>query len=70
MPASSSSSLSTALVHEGWSHLQSQRPLAAWGSWQRALAADPECTAANQGLAALESAADLPLAARTISPAG
>jgi len=61
----SSSSSSTALVHEGWSHLQCQRPLAAWASWRRALRADPECEAAQQALATLESAADLPLAART-----
>ena len=57
--------LSTALIHEGWNHLQSQRPLAAWGSWQRALRADPSSVAAQQALAALESASDLPLAART-----
>ena len=57
--------LSTALIHEGWNHLQSQRPLAAWGSWQRSLRADPSSVAAQQALAALESASDLPLAART-----
>jgi tetratricopeptide (TPR) repeat protein len=65
MSADSSNRSSTTLVHEGWSHLQSQRPLAAWGSWQRALRADPECTAAQQALTTLESAADLPQAART-----
>ena len=56
---------STALIHEGWNHLTSQRPLAAWGSWQRVLRADPDSRAAQQALATLESAADLPLAART-----
>ena len=40
-------------------------PLAAWGSWQRVLRADPDSRAAQQALATLESAADLPLAART-----
>jgi tetratricopeptide (TPR) repeat protein len=55
----------TALVHEGWNHVQSQRPLAAWGVWQRVLRADPDCAAAKQALAALEAAADLPAAART-----
>jgi len=64
MSVTSSSSSSTALVHEGWNHLRCQRPLAAWASWQRALRADPECTAAREALAALESAADLPRAAR------
>jgi len=52
------------LVHEGWDHLKSQRPLAAWGSWQRAQRADPDSTVARQALATLESASDLPLAAR------
>ena len=37
-----------ALVHEGWNHLMSQRPLAAWGTWQRALRLDPDATAARQ----------------------
>jgi tetratricopeptide (TPR) repeat protein len=55
----------TALIHEGWNHLQSQRPLAAWGTWQRALRIDPESAAARQAISALESAGDLPLAART-----
>jgi tetratricopeptide (TPR) repeat protein len=56
---------STPLIHEGWNHLTSQRPLAAWGSWQRVLRVDPDSRAAQQALATLESAADLPLAART-----
>ena len=65
MSATPASESSTALVHEGWNHLKSQRPLAAWGSWQRALRVDPDSSAAAQALATLESAADLPLAART-----
>ncbi len=62
--AMSSDSLATGLIHEGWNHLQSQRPLAAWGSWQRALKADPDSAAAKRALATLEAASDLPLAAR------
>jgi hypothetical protein len=65
MSTTSQDGPSTALIHEGWNHLQSQRPLAAWGSWQRALRADPDSIAAQKALAALESASDLPLAART-----
>lgn len=53
-----------ALIHEGWNHLMSQRPLAAWGTWQRALRADPDSAAARSALATLESAPELPLAAR------
>lgn len=53
-----------ALVHEGWNHLMSQRPLAAWGTWRRALRLAPESTAARNALATLESAPELPLAAR------
>jgi tetratricopeptide (TPR) repeat protein len=56
---------SMALVHEGWNHLKCQRPLAAWGCWQRALRADPLSAAASKALSALESAHDLPMAART-----
>ncbi len=57
---------STALIHEGWSHLKSQRPLAAWSCWQRALRFDPESKAALHALSTLETASDLPLAARTV----
>ena len=64
MSGTASNESSTALIHEGWIHLTSQRPLAAWGSWQRVLRADPDSRAAQQALATLESAADLPLAAR------
>jgi tetratricopeptide (TPR) repeat protein len=65
MPTTSRDGRSTPLIHEGWNHLQSQRPLAAWGSWQRALRTDPDSVAAQKALAALESASDLPTAART-----
>ena len=64
-PESAKSESSTSLVHEGWDHLRSQRPLAAWASWQRALRVDPDSTVAAQALSTLESATDLPLAART-----
>jgi tetratricopeptide (TPR) repeat protein len=60
----SNDSTASGLVHEGWNHLQSQRPLAAWGSWQRAFKAEPDSAAAKQALATLESASDLPVAAR------
>src|SRR5690606_8193914 len=56
----------TALVHEGWNHLMSQRPLAAWGTWQRALRLDPDQAAAKKALATLESAHELPLSARKV----
>jgi tetratricopeptide (TPR) repeat protein len=44
----------------------SQRPLAAWGTWQRALRRDPESAAARQALQTLESAPDLPVVARKV----
>jgi tetratricopeptide (TPR) repeat protein len=66
MSSTSPSGSSIELVHEGWDHLRSWRPLAAWGSWQRALRRDPGSTAAGQALATLESAADLPMAARVV----
>lgn len=53
-----------ALIHEGWNHLMSQRPLAAWGTWQRALRIDPDSAAARNALTTLESAPELPLSAR------
>jgi hypothetical protein len=65
MAATTSSESATALVREGWDHLKCQRPLAAWASWQRALRVEPDSLVARQALATLESAADLPLAART-----
>lgn len=60
----SAASAALALVHEGWNHLRLQRPLAAWGSWQRATRVDPEHKAAREALAVLEAASDLPEAAR------
>jgi hypothetical protein len=56
---------SSSLIHEGWNHVRSQRPLAAWASWQRALLVDPDSSAAAQAISTLESAKELPLAART-----
>lgn len=55
-----------ARVHEGWDHFRLQRPLAAWASWQRALRLDPEHPAAQQALAFLAGAADLPADARAV----
>lgn len=52
------------MVHEGWNHLQLQRPLAAWAAWQRALRIIPEFPQAREALSCLESASDLPVAAR------
>jgi tetratricopeptide (TPR) repeat protein len=66
MTAPSPHDATLALVHEGWNHLMSQRPLAAWGTWQRALRLDPDSAAARQALQTLESAPDLPLAARKV----
>jgi len=66
MTATSTHDGTLALVHEGWNHLMSQRPLAAWGTWQRALRLDPDATAARQALETLEAAPDLPLAARKV----
>jgi tetratricopeptide (TPR) repeat protein len=51
-------------VHEGWDHLKNQRPLAAWASWQRALRIDPDSSVATKAISTLESATELPLAAR------
>jgi tetratricopeptide (TPR) repeat protein len=66
MAATSTPNETLALVHEGWNHLMSQRPLAAWGTWQRALRRDPESASARQALQTLESAPDLPLVARKV----
>ncbi len=65
MTSSAGNETSTSLIHEGWDHLRSQRPLAAWASWQRALRIQPDSAAALRALSTLESAKDLPLAART-----
>ena len=48
MAATSTHEETHALVHEGWNHLMSQRPLAAWGTWQRAIRLDPDATAARR----------------------
>src|SRR5438067_424572 len=52
------------LVYAGWNQLQLQRPQAAWAAWHQALRLVPEFPAARQALARLESAGDLPAAAR------
>ena len=61
---SSESAAALELVHQGWSHLQRQRPQAAWAAWQRALRRVPEFPAATQALETLEAALELPAAAR------
>jgi tetratricopeptide (TPR) repeat protein len=66
MTATTDDPAALALVHEGWSHLQLQRPLAAWASWHRALRGGAEFPAARQALSTLESALELPAAARTV----
>src|SRR5262245_35868667 len=66
MATTSASDPTVFLVREGWNHLMSQRPLAAWGSWQRALRLNPDSAAARQALETLESAPDLPHAARKV----
>ncbi|MEA2632803.1 MAG: hypothetical protein QOE66_3022 [Chloroflexota bacterium] len=62
----SDQALALALVQQGWSHLQLQRPQAAWAAWQRALRVVPDDPAAREALETLESAAELPAAARTV----
>jgi tetratricopeptide (TPR) repeat protein len=66
LPDESQNESSTALVHEGWSHLKQQRPLAAWGSWQRALRVEPDSVPAAEALATLETSSELPSAARAV----
>jgi tetratricopeptide (TPR) repeat protein len=66
MPSPTDPDKALALVHEGWNQLQLQRPLAAWASWHRALRLMPDDPAASQALATLESAAELPAAARNV----
>jgi tetratricopeptide (TPR) repeat protein len=65
-PSSTEATRALPLIHEGWDHLMHQRPLAAWASWQRALRIDRESQAARGALASLESAEDLPTAARAV----
>ena len=42
MSSSTDSDQRLALIHQGWDHLQRQRPLAAWASWHRALRIKPD----------------------------
>lgn len=63
--SSSSSENTAALVAEGWTQCQLQRPFAAWAAWQRALTHSPESSAAQQALTSVEKAPELPATART-----
>jgi tetratricopeptide (TPR) repeat protein len=54
------------LVQAGWAHLQVQRPLAAWASWNMALRRVPDFPPAAEALATLASAPDLPAAATVV----
>ena len=60
MHSSDESNVALSLVHLGWDHLRTQRPLAAWASWRRALRVKPDDPAATQALEILEAATDLP----------
>ena len=53
-----------ALVHQGWRHLQLQRPLAAWAHWQRALRLKAGDQAAASAIDHLAHSIELPEAAR------
>jgi len=53
-------------VRAGWHHLQLQRPLAAWASWQRALRIDPDHEAARRAVDTLATAPELPAPARAV----
>ncbi|HEV3120365.1 MAG TPA: hypothetical protein VGY53_00610 [Isosphaeraceae bacterium] len=64
MASPTTTHLAITFVQQGWEHLQLQRPLAAWASWQRALRIAPGDEAATRALALLASAEDLPHAAR------
>ena len=61
-PAPSSKPLD--LVLAGWRHLDQQRPLAAWASWQRAIRADEDQAAARIALDRLATSAELPASSR------
>jgi hypothetical protein len=65
MHPSDESTAALALVHQGWGYLRTQRPLAAWASWRRALRVKPEDPAATQALEILDAATDLPGVLRT-----
>jgi hypothetical protein len=55
-----------ALVHQGWSHLRLQRPLAAWASWQQAIRVRPDDRAAIEALDRLATSPVLPESARRV----
>ncbi len=65
-PVEPTETSTAALVQEGWRHLQCQRPLAAWATWQRVLRIDPENPAARKAIETLASASELPAAARAV----
>src|SRR3954471_22951537 len=65
-PPDPSRAPSLALVQQGWSQLQLQRPLAAWAAWQRALRDEPDARAAVEALGRLEASTELPAAARRV----
>ncbi len=54
------------LVQQGWQHLQRQRPLAAWASWQRALRLAPNDPAARAAVESLETDEEWPAVARAV----
>jgi tetratricopeptide (TPR) repeat protein len=64
MSATATTTEPLSLVHRGWDHLRLQRPLAAWGCWQRALRLDPENRAAKEALDLVASSDHLPAAAK------
>lgn len=63
-PAALAAEAALALVHEGWRHLQLQRPMAAWASWQQAIRLKPGDKAATEALQRLAEAEELPEVAR------
>src|SRR5947209_17645716 len=67
MSQSSEHDQALGLVHQGGDHLRYQRPIAAWGAWNRALQIIPEFAAARQAFDARETATDLPASARAAS---
>ena len=66
MAATSNTRRTLALVHEGWNHLMSQRPLAAWGTWQRTFGSIRTRPRPDRRLRRSKRRLKLPLAARKI----
>jgi tetratricopeptide (TPR) repeat protein len=63
-PSSRDAEAALSLVHEGWRHMQLQRPMAAWASWQQAIRLKPGDRAATEALERLAIAEELPEVAR------